>query len=101
MRKVSTLSGGETFLVSLAMALALAELTRGQTQLDSFFIDEGFGSLDQDTIEEVYELLLQLQNSGKQIGIISHVKDLTDRIPVNINLEKKHDGISKIQVVFN
>lgn len=100
-RKLSTLSGGETFLVSLAMALALAELTRGQTQLDSLFIDEGFGTLDQETIEEVYELLLSIQHSGKQIGIISHVKELTNRIPINVNVEKSHAGTSRIQIVNN
>ena len=100
-RKISTLSGGETFLVSLAMALALAELTRGQTQLDSLFIDEGFGTLDSETIDEVFELLLTIQHSGKQIGIISHVKDLTSRIPININLEKNMAGMSKIQIINN
>lgn len=101
MRKVSTLSGGETFLVSLAMAMALAELTRGQTQLDSLFIDEGFGTLDQEAIEEVYELLLSIQHSGKQIGIISHIQELTSRIQVNINLEKNSHGTSQINIVQN
>ena len=100
-RKLSTLSGGETFQVSLAMAIALAELTRGQTQLDSLFIDEGFGTLDSETIDEVYELLLSIQHTGKQIGIISHVKDLTNRIPINVNLEKSSTGTSKIQIIHN
>ena len=100
-RKVSTLSGGETFLVSLAMALALAELTRGTTQIDSLFIDEGFGTLDQDSIDEVFELLEKIQHSGKQIGIISHVQNLTSRIGLNINLEKNTDGVSTIDIVYN
>ncbi len=100
-RKVATLSGGETFLVSLAMAMALAELTRGKTQVDSLFIDEGFGTLDSDSINEVYELLQSIQNSGKQIGIISHVSDLTNRIPVNIFLKKNQQGISDISVLLN
>lgn len=100
-RKVSTLSGGETFLVSLAMALALAELTRGSTEIDSLFIDEGFGTLDQDSIDEVYELLEKIQHSGKQIGIISHVQSLTSRIGINVNLEKNSLGVSNIDLVYN
>lgn len=100
-RKVSTLSGGETFLVSLAMALSLAELTRGQTEVDAFFIDEGFGTLDRDSIDDVLEVLSNVQSRGKQIGLISHVKALTDRIPVNLHLEKSTLGDSKIRVVYN
>ena len=83
------------------MAMALAELTRGKTQVDSLFIDEGFGTLDSDSINEVYELLQSIQNSGKQIGIISHVSDLTNRIPVNIFLKKNQQGISDISVLLN
>jgi len=100
-RKVSTLSGGETFLVSLAMAIALAELTRGNTQIDTLFIDEGFGTLDSEAIEEVYELLLNIQSTGKQVGIISHVKNLTEKLPVNLYLEKNFNGLSTIQKIFN
>ena len=100
-RKVSTLSGGETFLVSLAMALALAELTRGQAQIDSLFIDEGFGTLDSDSIDEVFELLNTIQHSGKQIGIISHVQNLTSRIPINIHLDKNNLGNSTIKLQYN
>lgn len=100
-RKVSTLSGGETFLVSLAMALALAELTRGNTEIDSLFIDEGFGTLDSDSIDEVFELLETIQHSGKQIGIISHVQSLTSRIGININLNKSTEGSSKVDIIYN
>jgi len=100
-RKVKTLSGGETFLVSLAMALSLAELTRGKAEIDSFFIDEGFGSLDQDAIEEALEILLSIRNRGKQIGVISHIKALTSRIPINIHLEKSQNGESKISFLYN
>ncbi len=100
-RKISTLSGGETFLVSLAMAMALAELTRGSTQIDSLFIDEGFGTLDSEAIEEVFELLINIENTGRQIGIISHVQHLTERIPVNIHLHKSQLGLSDIQIKFN
>lgn len=100
-RKVSTLSGGETFLVSLAMALSLAEMCRGETEIDSFFIDEGFGSLDHDSLEEVIETLYTVRSRGKQIGIISHVKELTGRIPVNIDLRKSSQGESQIQILYN
>lgn len=100
-RKITTLSGGETFMVSLALALALAEMTRGKTQIDSLFIDEGFGTLDQDAIEDVLDLLIDMQNSGKQIGLISHVKKLTQRIAVNINLIKSESGLSDIELVMN
>lgn len=101
LRKINTLSGGETFLVSLAMALALAELTRGKSEIDSFFIDEGFGHLDTDSIDEVLEVLMNIQNRGKQIGIISHVKVLTDRIPVNLKLQKTSLGESSIEFSYN
>lgn len=100
-RKVSTLSGGETFLVSLGMALALAEMTRGKIEIDSFFIDEGFGTLDPESIEEVLNTLMSMRERGKQIGIISHIKELTKRIPANINLEKSQFGTSKINIFIN
>lgn len=101
MRKISTLSGGETFLVSLAMALALAEMTRGEASIDSLFIDEGFGTLDEDTIEDVYELLQEIEKRQKNIGIISHVKKLTEKIPVNIQLSKNIGGLSEVSLIFN
>ncbi|MCK5882944.1 MAG: SMC family ATPase [Bacteriovoracaceae bacterium] len=98
-RKVSTLSGGETFLVSLAMAMALSEMTRGQCEIDSFFIDEGFGSLDEDAIDDALDTLMQIRSRGKRIGIISHVQKLTERISVNINLIKTDLGESSIQII--
>ena len=100
-RKVTTLSGGETFLVSLAMALTLAEMTRGQVDIDCFFIDEGFGSLDADSIEDAFNALMSVRSRGKQIGIISHIRELTSRIPANINLNKSPEGQSKIEYVYN
>ncbi len=100
-RKVSTLSGGETFLTSLALALALSEMTRGKTEIESFFIDEGFGSLDPDAIEDALQILLKIQGRGKQIGIISHVINLTDRIPSNIRLTKSSMGDSQIKISYN
>ncbi len=101
MRKVSTLSGGETFMVSLAMALGLAELTRGQAEIDSLFIDEGFGTLDQDSLEDVLDMLQQIQTRGLMVGIISHIKPLTNSLPVNLVLSKRQDGTSTISTQFN
>lgn len=100
-RKVSTLSGGETFMVSLAMALALAELTRGTSEVDSFFIDEGFGTLDDDSLEDVLDMINTMEQRGKSIGLISHIKKLTDRISVNIFLNKNESGNSTINVKYN
>ena len=95
-RKISTLSGGETFMVSLAMALGLAEMTRGQAEIDSLFIDEGFGTLDQESLEDVLDMLQQIQTRGLTVGIISHIKTLTNALPVNLVLNKRPDGTSSI-----
>ncbi|WP_408096680.1 AAA family ATPase [Peredibacter sp. HCB2-198] len=101
LRKVSTLSGGETFMVSLAMALGLAEMTRGQAEIDSLFIDEGFGTLDQESLEDVLDMLQQIQTRGLMVGIISHIKSLTSAIPVNLVLSKKQDGTSTVSLKMN
>ncbi|WPU63657.1 SMC family ATPase [Peredibacter starrii] len=101
LRKVSTLSGGETFMVSLAMALGLAEMTRGQAEIDSLFIDEGFGTLDQESLEDVLDMLQQIQTRGLMVGIISHIKSLTSAIPVNLVLSKKQDGTSSVSIKMN
>lgn len=100
-RKVSTLSGGETFMVSLAMALALAEMTRGQAEIDSLFIDEGFGTLDQESLEDVLDMLNQIQTRGLMVGIISHIKPLTNSLPVNLMLNKRQDGTSTLSIQYN
>ncbi len=97
-RPLQSLSGGETFMVSLAMALGLAEMARGQTEIDTFFIDEGFGTLDQDSLEEVLNILMSIRSRGKQIGIISHVKELTDRLPIRIQLQKNQLGESHLEI---
>lgn len=101
LRKVSTLSGGETFMVSLAMALGLAEMTRGQAEIDSLFIDEGFGTLDQESLEDVLDMLQQIQTRGLMVGIISHIKALTSSIPVNLVLSKSQDGTSSVSMRHN
>lgn len=97
-RKVSTLSGGETFMVSLAMALGLAEMTRGTAEIDTLFIDEGFGTLDHESLEDVLDVLNQIQNRGLMVGIISHIKQLTDSLPVKVLLSKKRDGTSTVSL---
>lgn len=101
LRKVTTLSGGETFMVSLAMALALAEMTRGRADIDCFFIDEGFGTLDEDSLDGVLEMLQQVQSRGKQIGLITHVKTLSARLPLNLHLHKDPRGNSTVKLVWN
>lgn len=93
-RKISTLSGGETFMLSLALALALSRINSGSQEIGFFLIDEGFGSLDQDSIDEVMECLMNLHARGKQIGLISHIKELTTRIPTCIELTKNQWGES-------
>jgi exonuclease SbcC len=87
-RDTRTLSGGESFLVSLALALALSELVSQKTRIDSLFLDEGFGTLDNETLEMALVALDNLNAEGKTIGIISHVEALKDRIPVQIKVHK-------------
>lgn len=88
-RDTKTLSGGESFLVSLALALALSDLVSHKTRIDSLFLDEGFGTLDPDMLETALAALDSLQSSGKMIGIISHVEALKERIPVQIKVQKQ------------
>ncbi|HTN31762.1 MAG TPA: exonuclease subunit SbcC [Pseudomonas sp.] len=87
-RDTRTLSGGESFLVSLALALALSDLVSQHTRIDSLFLDEGFGTLDGETLEIALDALDQLNASGKMIGVISHVDALKERIPVQIHVSK-------------
>ncbi|WP_263145138.1 AAA family ATPase [Pseudomonas sp. RIT-PI-AD] len=87
-RDTRTLSGGESFLVSLALALALSDLVSHKTSIDSLFLDEGFGTLDGETLEIALDALDALNASGKTIGIISHVEALKERIPVQLRVHK-------------
>ena len=87
-RDTKTLSGGESFLVSLALALALSDLVSAKTSIDSLFLDEGFGTLDNDTLEIALDALDNLNASGKMIGVISHVDTLKERIAVQIKVKK-------------
>jgi exonuclease SbcC len=95
-RPVKTLSGGESFLVSLSLALGLSSLVSRNVRIDSFFLDEGFGSLDKDSMEIALDALDNLNASGKTIGIISHIDSLKERIPVQIKVERKSHGESRI-----
>ena len=93
-RPVETLSGGESFLTSLALALALAELSRGRAQLNSLFLDEGFGTLDAETLDTAIAALEGLRMQGRNIFLISHIQELTRRLPVKINVRKRGDDNS-------
>lgn len=99
-RSVTTLSGGESFLISLALALSLSDMASRNVRLESLFIDEGFGTLDQETLDIAMSTLERLQTeSQKTVGVISHVETLKDRIHVQIQLEKDAMGYSKVRVV--
>lgn len=87
-RDCKTLSGGESFLVSLALALALSDLVSHKTSIDSLFLDEGFGTLDGETLEVALDALDSLNATGKTIGVISHVEALKERIPVQLKVHK-------------
>jgi DNA repair protein SbcC/Rad50 len=97
-RPMKTLSGGESFLVSLALALGLSELASRRTRIDSLFIDEGFGTLDSDTLDTAIATLENLQAESKLIGIISHVEALKDRITTQIQVNKLSNGSSKLVI---
>ncbi|KAB1643958.1 AAA family ATPase [Gulosibacter chungangensis] len=98
-RAPNSLSGGETFLVSLALALGLADVVSAQAggiALDTLFVDEGFGSLDSDTLEVAMRTLDQLREGGRMIGVISHVTSMQERIPAHLNVLVSADGSSDI-----
>lgn len=94
-RPLATLSGGESFLASLALALGLADVVQacaGGVRLDTMFIDEGFGTLDSETLDVALKALFELQKSGRLIGIISHVEELRSRIPARLEVMKTKSG---------
>ncbi len=98
-RTVYSLSGGESFLVSLALALGLASLSSSKMKVESLFIDEGFGSLDPNTLNIAMDALERLHNLGRKVGVISHVQEMTERIPVQIKVRKKASGKSLVEIV--
>ncbi len=94
-RETSTLSGGETFLASLALALGLADVVQaeaGGTRIEALFVDEGFGTLDEDTLDEVMDVLDGLREGGRVVGLVSHVAELRARIPAQVHVRKARRG---------
>lgn len=101
LRDTRTLSGGESFLVSLALALALSDLVSHKTSIDSLFLDEGFGTLDTETLDTALDALDSLNACGKTIGVISHIAAMQERIPVQIKVKKNNGlGISRLELQF-
>ena len=98
-RPVLSLSGGESFLVSLALALGIANMASGNTKLESLFIDEGFGTLDQSSLHVVMDALDRLQSQGRKVVLISHITEMHERIPVKIQVIPQGSGASRIEVV--
>lgn len=97
-RTVYSLSGGESFLISLALALGLSSLSSNNLKVESLFIDEGFGSLDADSLRTAMEALEQLQMQGRKIGVISHVQEMSERIAVQVQLRKSVNGKSEVVI---
>ncbi|MCI8211530.1 chromosome segregation protein SMC [Pseudomonas sp. S25] len=98
LRSVHSLSGGETFLVSLALALGLASMASSTLKIESLFIDEGFGSLDPESLQLAMDALDGLQAQGRKVGVISHVQEMHERIPVQIQVRRQGNGLSTVEV---
>ncbi len=98
-RPVKTLSGGESFVVSLCLALGLSEMASDDRKIESLFLDEGFGTLDDEMLYRVMASLKRLRANGKMVGVISHVKRLADEITTQIRVEKQPGGSSRIAIV--
>lgn len=98
-RSVHSLSGGESFLISLALALGLSSLSSNRMKIESLFIDEGFGALDIDTLSIAMDALDNLQTQGRKIGVISHVEEMKERITTQIQVVKSANGRSSVRVV--
>jgi DNA repair protein SbcC/Rad50 len=98
LRSVHSLSGGETFLVSLALALGLASMASSTLKIESLFIDEGFGSLDPESLQLAMDALDGLQAQGRKVAVISHVQEMHERIPVQIQVQRQGNGLSTLEV---
>lgn len=102
-RDVKTLSGGEQFNASLCLALGMADIIQahqGGVSIDTLFIDEGFGSLDEELLSKAIDTLIQLQKSGRLIGVISHVQEVKDAMPAVIEVHKTKHGYSELSIIF-
>ena len=97
-RSVHSLSGGETFLVSLALALGLSSLATRKTRIESLFVDEGFGALDPRTLDTALAVLETLRAGGRRVGVISHVPGLSERIGVRVAVTPMGGGRSRVEV---
>ena len=100
-RSVHSLSGGETFLVSLALSLALSSISSNRMSIGSLFIDEGFGALDSETLNFAITALEKLQSQGRKIGVISHLGEMLERIPVKVRVVKSAPGKSYVEITDN
>ena len=101
-RNVKTLSGGESFKASLSLALGLSDIVRasaGGIRLDTLFVDEGFGSLDEDSLNSAIGTLVSLTEGNRLVGIISHIKDLSERIEMQIRVTKKKTKGSTAEII--
>ncbi|MFA7680998.1 MAG: AAA family ATPase [Pigmentiphaga sp.] len=99
-RSVHSLSGGESFLLSLSLALGLASLSSHRVRVETLFIDEGFGSLDAEALNLAMDALDRLQSSGRKVGVITHVQEMTERIGTQIRVRRQAGGLSQLQVQF-
>ena len=100
-RSIETLSGGEQFLASLSLAFGLSDVVQahsGAVGLDAIFIDEGFGSLDGETLDTAMKALAMLRQGGRLIGVISHVSELKSRIPCRVEVTRDGEGFSQVQI---
>lgn len=98
-RSVASLSGGESFLTALALSLAIANMASGSMKIESLFIDEGFGTLDASSLHMVMNAFDQLQNQGRKVVLISHIQEMHERIPVQIQVQPIGSGSSQIKIV--
>ena len=100
-RSANTLSGGETFIVSLALSLALSSLSSNRMKIESLFIDEGFGALDKEILQTALMMLEKLQSCGRKVGVISHLGEMLEQIPVKVNVVGLSPGRSKVEITGN
>jgi len=98
-RSIKTLSGGETFVISLSLALGLSEIANYGRAVDSLFIDEGFGTLDEESLYVVLSTLENLRHEGKLVGVISHIQELQERVKTQIKMSREQGGFSRLDVV--